>query len=88
MASTLFALRLAEHGVEVYEIQPGLIETEMTAPSRSRYDQQMEAGLTAIHRWGKPEEVAHAVAMLVREGLPYTVGQPIRVDGGLLIPKF
>jgi NAD(P)-dependent dehydrogenase (short-subunit alcohol dehydrogenase family) len=88
MACTLFALRLAEHGVDVYEIQPGLIETEMSAPSRSRYDQQMEAGLTAIRRWGKPEEVAHVVATLVRGGLPYTVGQPIRVDGGLLIPKF
>lgn len=88
MASTLFALRLAEHGVGVYEIQPGLIETEMTAPSRSRYAQQMEAGLTAIRRWGKPEEVARVVATLASEGLPYTVGQPIRVDGGLLTPKF
>jgi NAD(P)-dependent dehydrogenase (short-subunit alcohol dehydrogenase family) len=88
MASTLFALRLAEHGVSVYEIQPGFIETEMTAPSRSRYDQLMESGLTAIRRWGKPEEVARVVATLAREGLPYTVGQPIRVDGGLLTPKF
>jgi NAD(P)-dependent dehydrogenase (short-subunit alcohol dehydrogenase family) len=88
MASTLFALRLAEHGVGVYEIQPGLIETEMTAPSKARYDRQMDDGLTAIRRWGKPEEVARVVATLAREGLPYTVGQPIRVDGGLLISKF
>jgi NAD(P)-dependent dehydrogenase (short-subunit alcohol dehydrogenase family) len=88
MACTLFALRLAEHGVGVYEIQPGLIETQMTAPSKPRYDQQMEAGLTAMRRWGKPDEVAHVVATLVRHGLPYTVGHAIRVDGGLLIPKF
>jgi NAD(P)-dependent dehydrogenase (short-subunit alcohol dehydrogenase family) len=88
MASTLFALRLAQHGVEVYEIQPGLIETEMTAPSKARYQQQMQDGLTAIHRWGEPDEVAQVVATLARQGLPYTVGQPIRVDGGLLIAKF
>jgi NAD(P)-dependent dehydrogenase (short-subunit alcohol dehydrogenase family) len=88
MASTLFAVRLAEHGIGVYEIQPGFIETEMTAPSKSRYDQQIEGGLTVIRRWGKPEEVARVVGTLAREGLPYTVGQPIRVDGGLLIHKF
>jgi NAD(P)-dependent dehydrogenase (short-subunit alcohol dehydrogenase family) len=88
MASTLFALRLAQEDVDVYEVQPGLIETEMTAPSKSRYDGQIEAGLTAIRRWGRPDEVARVVAMLAREGLHYTVGQPIRVDGGLLISKF
>jgi len=88
MASTLFALRLADHGIGVYEIQPGLIATEMTAPSKARYDTQIDAGLTAIRRWGEPEEVARVVATLACDGLPYTVGQPIRVDGGLLTPKF
>jgi len=88
MASTLFALRLAQEDVDVYEVQPGLIETEMTAPSKSRYDAQIEAGLTAIRRWGRPDEVGRVVAMLAHRGLPYTVGQPIRVDGGLLISKF
>jgi NAD(P)-dependent dehydrogenase (short-subunit alcohol dehydrogenase family) len=88
MACTLFALRLAGQGIEVYEVQPGLIATEMTAPSKPRYDRMIEEGLTAIPRWGLPEDVAGVVATLVFEGLPYTVGQPIRVDGGLLIRKF
>jgi NAD(P)-dependent dehydrogenase (short-subunit alcohol dehydrogenase family) len=88
MASTLFSLRLAEHGVNVYEVQPGLIETEMTAPSRARYDAQMEQGLTAIKRWGAPQEVAQTVRTLATGGLPYSVGQAIRVDGGLLVNKY
>ena len=75
-------------GVGVYEVQPGLIETEMTAPSRARYDAQMEQGLTAIKRWGTPQEVATAVRTLATGGLPYSVGQAIRVDGGLLVTKY
>ncbi|WP_321800017.1 3-ketoacyl-ACP reductase [Caballeronia sp. J97] len=88
MANTLFALRLAPHGIGVYEVQPGLIATEMTAPSRERYDAQMEQGLTAIKRWGTPQEVAIAVRTLATGGLPYSVGQAIRVDGGLLVTKY
>ena len=88
MASTLFALRLAEHGIGVYEVQPGLIATEMTAPSKARYDAQIDAGLTAIPRWGEPEEVARVVVTMASGLLPYTVGQAIMVDGGLTIPRF
>lgn len=88
MANTLFSLRLAGHGVSVYEVQPGFIETEMTAPSRARYDAQMEQGLTAIKRWGTPQEVATTVRTLATGGLPYSVGQAIRVDGGLLVTKY
>jgi NAD(P)-dependent dehydrogenase (short-subunit alcohol dehydrogenase family) len=88
MASMLFAVRLAEHGIGVYEIQPGFIATEMTAPVKARYDEWIAAGQTAIRRWGRPEEVARVAATLASVGLPYTVGQPIRVDGGLLICKF
>jgi NAD(P)-dependent dehydrogenase (short-subunit alcohol dehydrogenase family) len=88
MASTLFAVRLAEHGIGVYDVQPGLIDTAMTAPSRSRYDADIERGLTAVKRWGAVDEVARVVATLARGDLPYTVGQKIQVDGGLLIPKF
>jgi NAD(P)-dependent dehydrogenase (short-subunit alcohol dehydrogenase family) len=88
MATTLFSLRLAELGVAVYEVQPGFIETEMTSPSKTRYDAMMENGLTAITRWGTPEEVAITVRTLATGGLPYSVGQAIRVDGGLLVSKY
>lgn len=88
MATTLFSLRLAVHGVSVYEIQPGLIETEMTSPSKEHYDVLMEQGLTAIKRWGSPQDVATTVRSLATGGLPYSVGQAIRVDGGLLVNKF
>jgi NAD(P)-dependent dehydrogenase (short-subunit alcohol dehydrogenase family) len=88
MATTLFSLRLAPLGVSVYEIQPGFIETEMTAPSKARYDALMDQGLTAINRWGTSSEVAKTVRTLATCGLPYSVGQTIRVDGGLLINKY
>jgi NAD(P)-dependent dehydrogenase (short-subunit alcohol dehydrogenase family) len=88
MATTLFSLRLAELGVAVYEVQPGLIETEMTAPSKARYDALIDGGLTAINRWGTPREVAMTVRTLATGGLPYSVGQVIRVDGGLLVSKY
>ncbi|NBA94805.1 3-ketoacyl-ACP reductase [Pseudomonas sp. R5(2019)] len=88
MASRLFAVRLADEGIGVYEVQPGLIATEMTAPSKARYDAQIERGLTAIKRWGTPEDVAQVITTMASGGLPYTVGQAVPVDGGLLIPKF
>ncbi|MCW3610645.1 3-ketoacyl-ACP reductase [Burkholderia cenocepacia] len=88
MATTLFSLRLAELGIGVFEVQPGLIETEMTAPSKARYDALMENGLTAIKRWGTPKEVAVTVRTLATGGLPFSVGQAIRVDGGLLVSKY
>nr|WP_327357627.1 3-ketoacyl-ACP reductase [Caballeronia humi] len=88
MATTLFSLRLAPLGVSVYEVQPGFIETEMTAPSKARYDALMDQGLTAINRWGTPQEVAKTIRTLATGGLPYSVGQTIRVDGGLLINKY
>jgi NAD(P)-dependent dehydrogenase (short-subunit alcohol dehydrogenase family) len=88
MATTLFSLRLAEAGIRVYEVQPGLIETEMTAPSKARYDTLIEQGATAIARWGRPDEVATTVRTLATGGLPYSAGQAIRVDGGLLVRKF
>jgi NAD(P)-dependent dehydrogenase (short-subunit alcohol dehydrogenase family) len=88
MASQLFAVRLAEHGVGVYEIQPGFIATEMTAPVRARYDTEIEGGRTAIRRWGTPQDIATVAVSMASGGLPYTVGQAVRVDGGLSITKF
>lgn len=88
MASQLFAVRLAEIGIGVYEVQPGLIATEMTAPSKARYDAEIDRGLTAIKRWGQPEDVARVVVSMATGALPYTVGHAVPVDGGLLIPKF
>jgi len=88
MASTLFSVRLADHGIGVFEVQPGFIETEMTAPSKSHYDEQIANGLTVVRRWGKTTDVATTVATLASGGLAYSAGQAVRVDGGLLTPKF
>ncbi len=88
MASTLFSVRLADHGIGVFEVQPGFIETEMSAPSKARYDDQIVNGLTVIRRWGQPAEVATTVATLATGGLAYSAGQAVRVDGGLLTAKF
>ena len=88
MVSALFAVRLAEAGIGVYEVMPGLIETEMSAASKTRYDAEIARGWLAVPRWGRPEEVARTVATLATGQLPYTVGQRIRVDGGILIHRY
>ncbi len=88
MTSKLFAARLSDHGIGVYEIQPGFIETEMTAPSKAKYDTLIEGGLTVIKRWGKPEEVARIAVTLATGQLPYTSGQIIQADAGLLTVRY
>ena len=88
MTTKLFALRLAPLGIGVYEIRPGIIRTDMTAPSKERYDAFFAADGAPMPRWGEPEEVAKAVATCAAGDLPYTVGQPIAVDGGLTLPRF
>lgn len=88
MIAQLYALRLADEGISVFEIQPGLIETEMTQPSKPKYDQLIGEGFLAESRWGQPEDIAVTVGTLVEGGLPYTVGQTIRVDGGLSVKRF
>jgi NAD(P)-dependent dehydrogenase (short-subunit alcohol dehydrogenase family) len=88
MASKLFAARLANSGIAVFEIQPGLIATEMTAPVKANYDRAIDDGLTATSRWGTPDDVAEVVAAMATGKLPYTVGLAVPVDGGLLMPRF
>jgi NAD(P)-dependent dehydrogenase (short-subunit alcohol dehydrogenase family) len=88
MASKLFAARLSNDGIGVYEIQPGFIETDMTAPSKARYDKLIADGLTVIKRWGAPEEVARIAVTLATGGLPYTSGQAIAADAGLLTVRY
>ena len=82
MMTQLFADRLAECGINVYEIRPGIIATDMTSAAREKYDRLIAAGLTPFRRWGQPEDVAMAVQMIARERLPYSTGEVINVDGG------
>jgi NAD(P)-dependent dehydrogenase (short-subunit alcohol dehydrogenase family) len=88
MISKLFAARLANEGIGVYEIQPGFIATEMTAPSKARYDGMIAGGLTAMNRWGTPEDVARIAVTMATGGLPYTVGQIVAADAGLLTVRY
>jgi NAD(P)-dependent dehydrogenase (short-subunit alcohol dehydrogenase family) len=88
MSSKLFAARLSNDGIGVYEIQPGFIDTDMTAPSRAKYDKLIDDGLTVIRRFGKPEEVARIATTMATGLLPYTSGQCILADGGLLTVRY
>ena len=88
MVSKVWATRLAREGVAVYDIQPGLIETEMTAPVINSYRERAEAGLTLIPRVGQPEDIGQIAATLAAGELPYTTGQTIQADGGMLVPRF
>jgi len=82
MMTRLYADRLAEYGINVYEIRPGIIETDMTRTVREKYDSLIAAGLTPLHRWGRPEDVALAVAAIAADRLPFSTGEVINVDGG------
>ena len=82
MMTKLFAARLAEYGINVYEIRPGIIETDMTGPVKAKYDQMIADGLTPIARWGKPDDVARAVVAVATDLLPFSTGEVINVDGG------
>lgn len=87
MMTRLWAARLAEHRINVYELRPGIIASDMTAPVKARYDKLIAEGLLPIQRWGQPEDVARAVAMLAAGELPYTTGDTLNVDGGYHIRR-
>jgi NAD(P)-dependent dehydrogenase (short-subunit alcohol dehydrogenase family) len=88
MITTLFADRLAEYGITVNEIRPGIIATGMTDKVKAKYDKLIfEDGLLPIKRWGTPEDIAKAVLTLVNGSLPYVTGQSVDVDGGFHIRR-
>jgi NAD(P)-dependent dehydrogenase (short-subunit alcohol dehydrogenase family) len=88
MVTQLFALRLADHGIRVYEIRPGIIDTDMTAGGKEKYTQLIAEGLTPIRRWGTPDDVGQAVVSLLNGALPYSTGEVINIDGGYHLRRF
>ncbi len=87
MMTRLFAVRLAAAGIPVYELRPGVIHSDMTSCVQEKYDRLIADGLTLQPRWGEPEDVGKAVAMLLRGDLPYSTGQVIQIDGGMSIQR-
>ena len=87
MATQLWAARLGEYDIPVYEVRPGIIKTDMTAGVEAKYDRLLADGLAVQRRWGTPEDIGKAVAALVRGDFPYSTGQVVMVDGGLTVPR-
>jgi 3-oxoacyl-[acyl-carrier protein] reductase len=87
MMTWLLADRLAELGIRVYEVCPGVIASDMTVPVKGQYDRLISEGLSPIRRWGEPEDVAAAVAMLASGALLFSTGDRINVDGGFHIRR-
>ena len=88
MISKTWAVRLGREGIAVYDVQPGLIATDMTASVIEKYSEHAANGLTLIPRVGEPEEIGTIIASLASGKLPYTTGQIISADGGLLVPRY
>jgi 3-oxoacyl-[acyl-carrier protein] reductase len=82
MLTKLFAARLADHGIRVYEIRPGVIATDMTGPVKQKYDTLIADGMSPIRRWGEPQDIGRAVTAIARGDLPFSTGEVINVDGG------
>jgi NAD(P)-dependent dehydrogenase (short-subunit alcohol dehydrogenase family) len=82
MMTALYAGRLAEYGINVYELRPGIIETDMTRVVQAKYDQLIADGLTPIRRWGQPDDVARAVVAIAQDQFPFSTGEVINIDGG------
>ncbi len=88
MISKAFAVRLGAENIAVYDVQPGVIETAMTAPVIERYQERIAAGLTLLPRVGRPADVGAIIASLATGRLPYTTGQVISADAGMLVTRF
>lgn len=87
MATRLWAVRLAEYGIDCYEVRPGIIASDMTSGVHAKYDALIQNGLLLDGRWGTPDDVGRVVATLVRGDLPYSTGSVLAVDGGLTVPR-
>lgn len=87
MATQLFAVRMGEFNIPVYEVRPGIIDTDMTAGAKEKYDKLIANGLTVQNRWGYPDDVGSAVAALASGAFTFSTGQVIMVDGGLTLPR-
>jgi 3-oxoacyl-[acyl-carrier protein] reductase len=87
MATLLYADRLADEGINVYEIRPGIIQTPMTAVVKDKYDKLIAEGITPIKRWGQPEDIGKAIVAIAEGYLPFSTGQAINVDGGFHIRR-
>jgi NAD(P)-dependent dehydrogenase (short-subunit alcohol dehydrogenase family) len=87
MVAALFAARLGEYDIPVYEVRPGVIKTDMTSGVAGKYDKLLSEGLAITRRWGKPDDVGRAAAALARGDFPYSTGAVIMVDGGLVMPR-
>lgn len=87
MATKLWSVALAEHGIPVYEVRPGIIRTDMTSGVEQKYDRLIEEGLMLQPRWGTPEDVGRTVAALVRGDFAYSTGAVLMVDGGMTVSR-
>ncbi len=87
MSARLWSVRLADAGIPVYEVRPGIISTDMTAAVREHYDRLISDGLLLERRWGTPDDVGRAVAALVRGDVPYATGAVLTLDGGMTVPR-
>lgn len=87
MATKLWAMRLAEFGIQVYEVRPGIFRTDMTDGVKEKYDQLLAEGLTLEPRWGDPAELGKAVSLLVSGQLSYATGNVLTIDGGMTLPR-
>jgi 3-oxoacyl-[acyl-carrier protein] reductase len=82
MMTQLYADRLSEYGINVYEIRPGIIMTDMTTPVKEKYDELIAEGITPIRRWGTTGDIANAVVAIAKDYFPFSTGEIFNVDGG------